>query len=98
MVAAHETLGGEERRLIEEVFAAGERQLHEVMLPRTEVDFLDAATPVFKAVRLVADKPHSRYPVVRGSHDDVVGFVHVRDLFAPMSPPAAYASARSPAT
>ncbi|MDP9416765.1 MAG: hemolysin family protein [Actinomycetota bacterium] len=83
IVAGHETLGGEERRLIEEVFAAGERQLHEVMVPRTEVDFLDVSTPVFKAVRLVADKPHSRYPVVRGSHDDVVGFVHVRDLFAP---------------
>ncbi len=83
MVAGHEALGGEERRLIEEVFAAGERQLHEVMVPRTEVDFLDASTPVFKAVRLVADKPHSRYPVVRESHDDVVGFVHVRDLYAP---------------
>jgi putative hemolysin len=83
IVAAHETLGGEERRLIEEIFSVGERQLHEVMLPRTEVDFLDASTPVFKAVREVADKPHSRYPVVRGSHDDVVGFVHVRDLFDP---------------
>ncbi len=83
IVASHETLGGEERRLIEEVFAAGERQLHEVMVPRTEVSFLDASTPVFKAVKIVADQPHSRYPVVRGSHDDVVGFVHVRDLFAP---------------
>jgi putative hemolysin len=83
LVAGHEALGGEERRLIEEVFRAGERRLHEVMLPRTEVDFLDANTPVFKAVREVSAKPHSRYPVVRGSHDDVVGFVHVRDLFDP---------------
>ena len=83
IVAQHETLGGEERRLIEEVFAAGERRLHEVMVPRTEVDALDASMPVFKAAKLVAEKPHSRYPVVRGSHDDVVGFVHVRDLFAP---------------
>jgi putative hemolysin len=83
IVAAHETLGGEERRLIEEIFSVGERQLHEVMLPRTEVEFLDASTPVYKAVRAVADKPHSRYPVVRGSHDDIVGFVHVRDLFDP---------------
>ncbi|RJK95274.1 hemolysin family protein [Vallicoccus soli] len=83
MVAGHETLGGEERRLIEEVFAAGERRLHEVMVPRTEVDFLDASLPAFKAAKLVAEMPHSRYPVVRGSHDDVVGFVHVRDLFNP---------------
>ncbi len=83
MVAGHETLGGEERRLIEEVFAAGERQLHEVMVPRTEVDFLDANLSATKAALLVAEMPHSRYPVVRGSHDDVVGFVHVRDLFNP---------------
>jgi putative hemolysin len=83
IVAGHETLGREERQLIEDVFEAGERQLHEVMVPRTEVDFLDAATPVYKAVRLSSTSPHSRYPVVRGSHDEVVGFVHVRDLFAP---------------
>ena len=83
IVAGHETLGSEERQLIEDVFEAGERQLHEVMVPRTEVDFLDAATPVYKAVRMSSSNPHSRYPVVRGSYDEVVGFVHVRDLFAP---------------
>jgi putative hemolysin len=54
-----------------------------VMIPRTEVDFLDASMSVAKAVRVVADLPHSRYPVVRGSADEVVGFVHVRDLFGP---------------
>jgi putative hemolysin len=83
IVAGHETLGREERQLIEDVFEAGERQLHEVMVPRTEVDFLDATTPVYKAVKMSSSNPHSRYPVVRGSHDQVVGFVHVRDLFAP---------------
>jgi putative hemolysin len=83
IVAGHETLGREERQLIEDVFEAGERQLHEVMVPRTEVDFLDASMPVLKAVRLSSSNPHSRYPVVQGSHDEVVGFVHVRDLFAP---------------
>ena len=83
IVAGHETLGREARQLIEDVFEAGERQLHEVMVPRTEVDFLDATTPVYKALRLSSTSPHSRYPVVRGSHDEVVGFVHVRDLFAP---------------
>ena len=81
LVAGHASFGVEERELIDEVFAAGDRQLSEVMVPRTEVDFLDASTPVYKAVRIVADLPHSRYPVIQGSADDVVGFVHVRDLF-----------------
>jgi magnesium and cobalt exporter, CNNM family len=83
IVAGHEQLGREERQLIEDVFEAGERQLHEVMVPRTEVDFLDAATPVYKAVKMSGSNPHSRYPVIRGSQDDVIGFIHVRDLFAP---------------
>jgi putative hemolysin len=83
MVAGHEALSREERRLIEEVFDAGERQLHEVMVPRTEVDFLDASLPVYKAAKQVAGSQRSRYPVVRGSHDEVMGFVHVRDLYAP---------------
>ena len=40
----HESLGRDERELVDDVFAAGDRQLREVMVPRTEVDFLDAAT------------------------------------------------------
>ena len=83
LVAAHEDLSVEERELIDDVFAAGDRELREVMIPRTEVDFLDASMPIFKAVKTVVDQPHSRYPVIRDSMDDVVGFVHVRDILAP---------------
>ena len=84
LVASHESLTRDERKLIDEVFAAGERQLREVMVPRTEVAFLDAATAVSRAARLTAEQPHSRYPVVRSSsQDDVMGFVHVRDLLVP---------------
>ena len=50
-------------------------------MPRTEVYFLDAGMSVGKAVRVVKDLSHSRYPVVRGNADEVVGFVHVRDLY-----------------
>jgi len=83
LVNAHETLGEEERRIVEDVFEAGDRQIREVMIPRTEVDFLDASTPVYKAAREALTQPHSRYPVIRGSADDVIGFVHVRDLLSP---------------
>ena len=83
MVAAHSELSDDERALIDDVFDAGDRELREVMVPRTEVDFLDADTPVFKVAKNVADAPHSRYPVTGESQDDIVGFVHVRDLLDP---------------
>ncbi len=83
LVAAHQELTAEERELIDDVFAAAERELREVMIPRTEVEFLDAAMPVFRAVRVSVEMPHSRYPVMRDSADDVIGFVHVRDILDP---------------
>lgn len=83
LVAAQESLSTEERELIDDVISAGGRELAEVMVPRTEVEFLDADVPVAKAVAKVREMPHSRYPVVEGSADDVIGFVHVRDLLDP---------------
>ncbi|MEI7930745.1 MAG: hemolysin family protein [Actinomycetes bacterium] len=80
LVAGHAALSDEERDIVEEVFNASERQVHEVMVPRTEVDFMDVSLTVAKAIELAVDKAHSRYPVIRGSSDEVIGFIHVRDL------------------
>ncbi|MGN6607249.1 MAG: hemolysin family protein [Jatrophihabitans sp.] len=82
LVAAHESLTKDERRLIDEVFAAGERAVDEVMVPRTDVVFLEASMTVSRAAKIVAEIPHSRYPVFGKGHDDVLGFVHIRDLLA----------------
>ena len=83
LVSGSTTLGAEERQIVEDVFAAGERGLREVMVPRTEVDFLPASMPAHQAVREVIKAPHSRYPVTGESADDILGFVHVRDLLDP---------------
>ena len=83
LVAAHESLTKDERKLIDDVFAAGERQLREVMLPRTEVAFLEASMTLSRALKETAEAPHSRYPVAGSSQDDVIGFLHVRDLMVP---------------
>ena len=80
MVVGSQTLGVEERHIVDEVFEAGERSLREVMVPRTEVDFLPGEMPAYKAIRAVQGAPHSRYPVTDGSSDRIVGFLHVRDL------------------
>jgi putative hemolysin len=83
MVASHEDLTSAERELIDDVFDAGDKEIREIMIPRTEVEFLDADLPVFKAAKIVSEQPHSRYPVFDSSHDDIVGFVHVRDILSP---------------
>jgi putative hemolysin len=83
LVTGHKALTEEERDIVEEVFNASERLVHEVMVPRTEVDFLDANLPVIDAIRVAVEKAHSRYPVVRGNSDEVIGFIHVRDLMDP---------------
>ncbi|WP_174526834.1 hemolysin family protein [Micromonospora maritima] len=80
LVAANTLLDPDERRIIDEVLVAGARLVREVMVPRTEVVFLAAGLPVAEAQRLVRDDPHTRYPVVDGTHDDVVGLVHLRDV------------------
>jgi putative hemolysin len=86
LVAAHESLTSDERRLIDEVFRAGEREVREVMTPRTEVAFLDGSMTASRAAKQVADSNWSRFPVAGRDEDDVVGFVHVRDLFLPNHP------------
>ncbi|MDM4722418.1 hemolysin family protein [Micromonospora sp. WMMA1363] len=80
LVAAAAVLDPVERRIIDEVLAAGASLVREVMMPRTEVVFLSAALTIAEAERLVRSETHTRYPVVDGTHDDVVGFVHLRDV------------------
>lgn len=81
LVSDYEGLPDVERTILRDVFTAAERTLAEVMRPRHEVAFLDADLTIAQAVGAVADQPYSRYPVRDGGVDDILGFVHVRDLF-----------------
>jgi len=80
LVAANTRLDPVERRIIDEVLVARDTMVREVMRPRTEVMFLAAGLTLSQAAHLVRTETHTRYPVVDGTHDDVVGFVHLRDL------------------
>jgi putative hemolysin len=86
LVIGTQTLSPDERRIVGEVFDAGKRQIREVLLPRTEVEFLAAGTSVGEAAEIAASVPYSRLPVYQGSYDNVVGFVHIRDLLGPGAP------------
>jgi putative hemolysin len=82
-VAGAQMLSSDERHIVGEVFDAGKRQIREVLIPRTEVIFLDAQTPVAATAAIAAEVPYSRLPVFQESYDNVIGFVHIRDLLNP---------------
>ncbi|KGN42159.1 hemolysin family protein [Knoellia aerolata] len=83
LVGHHKDLEADERQILQDVFAATDRSLREVMRPRGEVDFLDTSSTLEEARAVIRRTPHSRFPVTRHhSADDVVGFVHVRDLLS----------------
>lgn len=80
LVGGHEGLEDDERRIMQDVFSATKRSVKEVMQPRHSVDFLSGSTTIAEAAAEIRDQPHSRYPVTGSSVDDILGFVHVRDL------------------
>lgn len=89
LVDAHEGLAIEERHILSEVLDATNRLVQEVMRHRGDVDFLVGTQPIPAALEEIRSLPHSRYPVIGRSVDEVLGFVHVRDLLDPDAHPGA---------
>jgi len=68
--------------MLYKVFDFADKEVSAVMVPRPEVVALSVELPPEEALAAVIESPYTRYPVYRGSLDDVVGVLHVRDLFA----------------
>ncbi|BCJ72275.1 hypothetical protein CS0771_18190 [Catellatospora sp. IY07-71] len=80
LVAVNTALDPDERHIIGKALARSTATLREVMVPRTEVWFLEVGMTVAEAVAEAREAGHTRLPITDGSHDDIVGFVHLRDL------------------
>jgi CBS domain containing-hemolysin-like protein len=72
----------EERGMIEKVFDFADKDAADVMVPRPEVVAISITLPPQEALAAVISSPYTRYPVYRETFDDVVGILHVRDLFS----------------
>ena len=81
IVTSHEGLPDDERRMLDDVLSLRDRQVSEIMRPRPEVVALTVDDSIADALESVRALPYSRFPVVDASIDDIVGFVHVRDLY-----------------
>ena len=70
----------DERRMIQSVFELGDTLAREVMVPRTEMVWIESDKTAGQATSLAVRSGHSRLPVIGENVDDVVGVVFLKDL------------------
>jgi putative hemolysin len=76
-----------EHQMVQNVFQLDDRPLTSLMVPRADIVWLEASDTVGQALHKVSSLRHSRYPVCRGSLDDVVGLVSLKRLIAQRDKP-----------
>jgi putative hemolysin len=75
----------QEQEMIYKVFDFADKEVSAVMVPRPEVVALSIDLPPEEALAAVIESPYTRYPVYRNTLDDIVGILHVRDLFSALN-------------
>jgi putative hemolysin len=69
-----------EHQMVRNVFRLDDRQIGSMMVPRTEIVWLDAEAPLSTAMAAMTAQPHGRYPVCRNGLSDVLGVLSVQSL------------------
>jgi putative hemolysin len=77
----HGEIEEQEQEMLYKVFDFADKEATDVMVPRPEVVALSIDLPPEEALEAVMDSPFTRYPVYRGSLDEILGVLHIRDLF-----------------
>ena len=80
MAEAHELIESDEREMIHSVFELGDTVVREVMVPRTEMVYIERGKSLRQAMSLGLRSGYSRIPVIGDSADDVVGIVYLKDV------------------
>jgi putative hemolysin len=75
----------EEKEMLHNVFAFGDKKVTEAMVPRTELVTIDENAVVADAVSLISEEGYSRYPVIRESVDHIVGLLYIKDIIRKMA-------------
>ena len=74
-----------EAEMLENVFHFGDRQVHEVMTPRTEILWMENGTRLDDFLKVYGRQTHTRFPVYEGDTENVVGLLSVKDLVQTMA-------------
>jgi CBS domain containing-hemolysin-like protein len=80
-----------ERVLLGNVLRLRDKTAYDVMVPRADIVAIPEDLTLDQAIRLIQREGHSRFPVYRANLDDIVGMVHIKDVFAAVGrDPAAF--------
>jgi magnesium and cobalt transporter len=66
--------------MMEGVIQVSERQVREVMIPRAQMDVIDISQPPEQFIPFIIETAHSRFPVIDGDKDNIVGILLAKDL------------------
>ncbi|MDO8291730.1 MAG: transporter associated domain-containing protein [Gallionella sp.] len=66
--------------MMEGVMQVSERQVREIMIPRAQMDVIDISEPPEKFIPFVIETAHSRFPVIDGDKDNIIGILLAKDL------------------
>jgi len=75
------------RRLLDNILRVGTVTAVDVMVPRADIDAIEIGVSLDDVVGMVTRQPHSRYPVYRDTLDDVLGFIHIKDILKATNEP-----------
>jgi len=81
-------VGSEERSILHNVFGLSEKCVSDVMVPRTDIVAAEYTTTLDELKNIIIDKEHTRIPVYKESLDNVVGFIHIKDLVQYLGAPS----------
>ena len=81
----HGQIEREETEMLYKVFDFADKEASDVMVPRPEVVALSIELPPAECLAAVIDSPYTRYPVYRGTLENIIGILHVRDIFSAMN-------------
>lgn len=85
MILAKSAEGGAiekaEAEMVYSVLKFGDFPVKQIMIPRTKIIAFEIDTPLQKIIRIAEKNLHSRFPIFKGSIDNIVGFIHIKEVY-----------------
>lgn len=74
-------IDSDQSEFVNNIFDIADKDIEAIMTPRTDMVCLDAEDTLENNLKLIDDHKFTRYPIFKTSKDDIIGFVHIKDIY-----------------